>query len=70
MSWFLRACDGDRNRLLGIWCGTSCRSSSAIVDLLVVVGRERLCVADADGDNRIPNESDEEEACSEFWSSF
>ena len=51
-----------------IWCGTSCRSSSAIVALLVVVGRERLCVADADGDSRIPNERDEEEACSEFWS--
>ena len=37
---------------------------------LVEVGRNGLKVAYADGDGRISNEGDEEEACSEFWSGF
>ena len=43
---------------------------SAAVALIVVVGPGLLWVARADGDSRIPNEGDEEEACSEFWSSY
>ena len=37
---------------------------------LARVGRCRWVAGRADGDSRIPSEVDEEEACSEFWSSF
>ena len=59
-----------------VWRGSSGGTSSAAVALMVVgvslveVGRGRLMVARADGDSRVPSEGDEEEACSEFWSSF
>ena len=41
-----------------------------VVVSLIEVGRCQLVVGRADSDSRIPNEGDEEEACSEFWSSL
>ena len=40
-----------------------------VVVMLAVVGGCWCMVSSADGDSRIKNKGDAEEACSEFWSS-
>ena len=59
-----------------IWCGAEWAATRSAVKMWVVVallaggGRCRWLVGRADNDSRIPKEVEEEEACSEFWSSY
>ena len=72
----MRGSDGDRSWLLVVWCGASWEALWTIVELWIVVvmlagvSRCRWMVGRADSDSRIQNEVEDEEACSEFWSSY
>ena len=76
VSWFLWTGDGDWSRRFVVWCGASRAVAWAVVVLsvevvkLVGVGCCRWMVGRAKSDSRIPDEVDEEEACSELLSGF